>query len=365
MPDCVERLFRKRSRVPIPRYIGLVTSMDMGSGHQAPRAGRATVADVARLADVSTKTVSRALSGEPNVDPETRARVERAAAALRFRPNALARELRLGGVTTTVGFVIGDLTNPFYMLVAAGAERVLAREGLTLMIAATEDEPGNEAAVVGAMLDRRIRALLLVPVSDDHGYIEGERHLGTPIVAVDRPLANAASDSVVFDNRRGARAGVQALVAAGHRRVAFVGSEASLFTHGQRIQGYREALEAHGIVVDPTLIRTDGRDAASAETATRQLLATDAPPTAVFAGNNRAAIGVLRGIREHSARIGLLVFDDFELAETLGVSVVAHDPQEMGEVAARIAVSRIADPMVPVEEVVLPTRLILRGSERP
>ena len=78
---------------------------------------------------MSTKTVSRALSGEPNVDPETRARVEGAAAALRFRPNALARELRQGGLTTTVGFVIGDLTNPFYMLVAAGVERVLAREG--------------------------------------------------------------------------------------------------------------------------------------------------------------------------------------------------------------------------------------------
>lgn len=133
-------------------------------------------------------------------------------------------------MTTTVGFVIGDLTNPFYTLVAAGVERVLARDGLTLVIAATDDESRLEASVVSAMLERRIRALLLVPIADDHGYLEGERQFGTPIVAVDRPLSNAVSDSVVFDNRNGAKNGVLALLDAGHRRVAFVGSSESLYT---------------------------------------------------------------------------------------------------------------------------------------
>ena len=324
---------------------------------------RATLADVARLAEVSTKTVSRALSGAPNVDPATRDRVRQAAVALRFRPNALARELRTGGVTSTVGFVIGDLGNPFYTLVAAGVERVLADDGMTLVIAATDDLSRHEQAVVSAMLDRRIRALLLVPIADDHSYLEGERQFGTPIVAVDRPLANAVSDSVVFDNRTGARSGVQALLAAGHRRIAFVGSTESLYTHRERLAGYRDALLAAGLPVDPGLIRTDGPDIAAAAAATEALLGADPAPTAVFAGNNRAAIGVLQATWHIGQRIGLLGFDDFELADALGISVVAHDPQRMGAVAAGIALRRMAEPMGLVEQVVLPTRVVLRGSE--
>ena len=338
--------------------------MDTRGGASLPPAGRATLADVARLAEVSTKTVSRALSGGANVDPETRARVERAAATLRFRPNVLARELRTGRGSSTVGFVIGDLTNPFYALAAAGVERVLAREGMTLMIAASDDESRLEPAVVSAMLERRIRGLLLVPIAADHSYLEGERQYGTPVVAVDRPLSNATSDSVVLDNRAGARAGVLALLDAGHTRVAFVGSADSLYTHHERMLGYRDALEARELAVDPALVRTDSPDIASAAATVSALLDSDAPPTAVFAGNNRATIGALQGIRQRAAHIGLLGFDDFELAGFLGVSVVAHQPERMGEVAAEIILRRMVDPMGMAEQVVLPTRVILRGSER-
>jgi LacI family transcriptional regulator len=341
-----------------------MTSKDTRVERPLPPAGRATLADVARLADVSTKTVSRALSGGAHVDPETQARVERAAATLRFRPNTLARELRTGGVTTTVGFVIGDLTNPFYALAAAGVERVLAREGLTLMIAASDDESRLEPAVVSAMLERRIRGLLLVPIAADHSYLEGERQYGTPVVAVDRPLSNATSDSVVLDNRAGARAGVLALLEAGHTRVAFVGSADSLYTHHERMLGYRDALQARGLPIDPALIRTDSPDISSAAATMSALLDSATPPSAVFAGNNRATIGAMQGIRQRGAHIGLLGFDDFELAGFLGVSVVAHQPERMGEVAAEIVLRRMVDPMGLAEQVVLPTRLILRGSER-
>jgi len=243
-------------------------------------------------------------------------------------------------------------------------ERAIAREGLTLVLAATDDESRLESKVVIAMLERRIRALLLVPIADDHSYLEGERQFGTPIVAVDRPLSNAVSDSVVFDNRAGARAGVLALLDAGHRRVAFVGSSESLYTHRERVLGYRDALEARDLPIDPALICTDGPDIGSAANATRRVLTADPAPTAVFAGNNRAAVGVLRATRELAAPIGLLGFDDFELAEALGLSVVAHEPERMGEVAAELALSRMDQPMGVVEQIVLPTRVILRGSER-
>lgn len=340
-----------------------MTSVDNDPAGVRAASDRATLVDVARLANVSTKTVSRALFGGP-VSAATREKVERAAAALRFRPNALARELRSGGATTTVGFVIGDLTNPFYTRVAAGVERALARQGLTLLIAATEDDPRREPAAVSAMLERRVRALLLVPIASDHSYLEGERQFGTPIVAVDRPLANAVSDNVVFDNRVGAENGVNALLDAGHRRVGYIGASDTLYTQRERLRGYRDALQARGLALDPSLVRGDGRDIASARGATRELLEMPDAPTAVFAADNRAAIGVLEATWGSARPLGLVGFDDFEVAPLLGLSVVAHDPEKMGEQAAEIALRRMDDSMGVVEQVVLPTNVILRGSER-
>ena len=329
-----------------------------------PAFARATVEDVARLAGVSTKTVSRVISGGPHVSAATRQKVERAASALRFRANTLARELRSGGVTTTVAFVIGDLTNPFFASVAAGLERTVARHGLTLVIAATDDEARQERAVVSAMLERRVRALLLVPIASDHGYLDGERQLGTPIVAVDRPLSNAASDSVVFDNHGGAMAGTLALLDAGHRRLGFVGSDDRLSTHRERRRGFDDALAARGLRAHPSMVRTDAPEVASAKAATLALLDSPSAPTAIFAGNNRAAIGALSAIKERRADCGLIGFDDFELADALGVSVVAHDPGLMGQTAATLALDRMDDPTRDLEQIVLPTHLVLRGSER-
>ncbi|WP_372594261.1 LacI family DNA-binding transcriptional regulator [Actinotalea sp.] len=338
--------------------------MTAREGERPQVTARATVEDVARLAGVSTKTVSRVISGGPHVSPSTRAKVQEAAATLRFRANSVARELRSGGVSSTVAFVIGDLTNPFFAAVAAGVERTIARSGLTLVIAATDDESRQEPAVVAAMLERRVRALLLVPIAEDHAYLDGERQLGTPIVAVDRPLSTASSDSVVFDNHGGAMAGTLALLDAGHRRIGFVGSTSRLSTHRERRSGFLDAFAARGLTADPDLVRTDAPDVAAAEAATRGLLSGARPPTAIFAGNNRATIGALTAIRRNATTTGLIGFDDVELADALGLSVVAHDPELMGETAARLALDRLDDPGRALEQVVLPTRLVLRGSER-
>lgn len=326
--------------------------------------GRATVADVARLAGVSIKTASRALNEHPSVKGSTRAKVLQAASALRFRPNAMARELRQGSRASTIAFVIGDLTNPFYSHVAAGVSAATAERGLTLVMAASGDQPARERPTVDSMLERRVLALLLVPIADDHSYLEGERQLGTPIVAVDRPLTNAASDSVVFDNRGGARSGVLALADAGHRRIGFVGSSRHLYTHGERLRGYHDALLIRGLDADPSLVREDAASTDTADAAATDLLALDNPPDAIFAGNNRAAFGVFRAIQRAGTSTALIGFDDFELAETLGVSVVAHDPWEMGQMAAKLALRRVDSLDGALEQVVLPTELVLRDSHR-
>jgi LacI family transcriptional regulator len=326
-------------------------------------AGRATVLDVARMAGVSGRTVSRVVLGGPNVSAETHERVMAAVHTLRFRPNRLARDLRTGGVSTTAGFVVGDLTNPFYMKVAAGIERVLGDVGLTMLLSATKDDAGLERRAVSAVLEHRVRALLLVPIGDDHAYLEHERALGTRIVAVDRPAANVDLDSVVFDNRGGAAEGVRTLVTAGHRRIAFVGSGgAAAYTHLERLAGYHDALREGGLAAQPSWVRSDAPDAAAAEQVTRGILGSVEAPTAVFAANNKTAIGVIRALRTQDLQIGLMTFDDFDFADALGVSVVAHDPDRMGTEAARLALSSHWEALEPTHQLVLPTRVIHRGS---
>jgi len=323
---------------------------------------RATLADVARLAGVSSKTVSRVMTGDTNVSPHTRERVMLASKRLRFRPNDLARNLRRGGVSNTVAFVIGDIRNPFYFNVAAGVEKELAKHGLTMLLASTEDAPQSEAGVVDALLSQRVRALLIVPVADDQSYLEGESQLGTPVICVDRPAHNLVADSVVLQNRIGTADAVRSLISSGHRKIGFICSPAGLYTHQERLAGFREALFEAGITDPSRYERVGDTDGPTAEESVRDLMSMDDPPTAIIGGNNRASAGVVRELFMEDRRVAFIGFDDFVLADALHVSVVAYDPIEMGRRAAQLALSRIDNPSAPPQHVEIPTTLIARGS---
>jgi LacI family transcriptional regulator len=306
------------------------------------------------------------MSGGTHVSPETRQQVMAAARRLRFRPNDIASSLRRGSVTTTVGFVIGDLTNPFYFSVAAGNERELAAEGLIMILAATDDDPGTEERVVETLLKQRVRALIMVPIADDQSYLDGERQLGTPLVFVDRPPHNLAGDTVTLDNHDGMADAVRSLTSIGHRRIAFVCRPGSLYTHQQRLAGYRQALREAGVMDTSRWERTESLDGPSEEESVRDLLALPDPPTAIVAGNNKASAAVLRALGERRDEFAFIGFDDFDFADSAGLTVVAHDAVELGRRAARLALDRLARPEGDIQTIHIPTRLIQRGSgERP
>ena len=306
------------------------------------------------------------MSDDPKVAATTRDRVMLSAKRLRFRPNHLARGLRHGGVSNTVAFVIGDLANPFYMITAAGIERELAERGLTMILATTDDSPGSEAVVVDAMLAQRVRALLIVPIDEDQSYLEGERQLGTAVVCVDRPATNLVSDSVVLQNREGTANAVRALLAIGHRKIGFVCSPARLYTHQERLAGYRQALLEAGITQTTQWERLEelGEEVGGApiEESIRELLALDDPPTAIITGNNRASAGAVRELLTRRRDVAFIGFDDFELADALGISVISYDTVELGRQAARLALARLDDPTGPPRHIEIPTRLVQRGS---
>jgi LacI family transcriptional regulator len=329
------------------------------------RPPRATLRDVAQLAEVSLKTASRVLSGQPNVREETARRVRDAARALRFRPNRIARDLRSGAVSTAVGFVIGDLSNPFYAQIAAGAERVLRAQDLELFIATSDEDPDRERRVALTMLERRVRALLVVPVAEEHSYLAPEQQLGTPMVFIDRPARDLPADSIVLDNRRAVREATAHLLRAGHRAIGLVADNTAVWTAGERVAGFGDAMREAGLTDWQRHIRR-AHDVTAARAAAEGLLADPSPPTALFALNNRLTIGVLEAVTSMRAEVAVLGFDDFELAPLLGVSVIAHDPEDLGRRAAEIALDRIAERSGVPQQIVLPTRLIARGSgERP
>lgn len=329
---------------------------------------RATLDDVARLAGVSSKTVSRVYTNRALVSADTTERVLSAARRLRFRPNTLARNLRRGGASRTIGFVMGDLANPFYYKVAAGIEEELSGSGYALLVATTDDTVDGEERVVDALLAQRIGALLIIPVSDDQAYLEGERQLGTPVIAIDRPARNLVADSLVLENHAGAYEATSRLLQLGHRRIAYLCNPADVYTQTERLRGFRDAMADHGIRETATLEHlVDDRDVPADATVAAALDAAE-PPTALITGNNRMTIGALRVFRAHPERPepALIGFDDFDTADVLGISVVSYDPTELGRRAARLTLERVAEPTGFTRQLTLPTWLVERGSgERP
>lgn len=323
----------------------------------------ATLVDVAARAGVSLKTASRALNGEPHVADETRRRVVIAAEELAFRLNGPASMLRRGIRSTVVGFVTGDLANPFYAAIASGLEQELRGHGMQLVVASTDEDGARERELVDELVSRQVRALVVASTRASHVDMAVLQERGVRVVFVDRPPVGLQADAVLLDSAAGARLAVEHLLAHGHRRIGFVGDYSRLSTHLERLTGYGEALDAAGVTGWREWVREDRHDAASARSGMRDLLSLPEPPTAVFTSNNRVTIGALSALRGLAVPPALVGFDDFELADLLGVTVVSHEPCEMGREAARLAL----EPTGPGREraarrVVVPTTLVPRGS---
>ncbi|MFF2501792.1 LacI family DNA-binding transcriptional regulator [Streptomyces sp. NPDC058067] len=327
---------------------------------------RPTLADVASRVGVSAKTVSRVLNEDGPVSDATRAKVLAAVDELGFRPNLMARNMRVGARDSTVALVVPEMGNPFFGTVAGGVEDVVRDRGLTLLMGSSAEDEQSELSLITAFLARRISGLLVVPATGaHHRYLRRERDGGLPVVFLDRPAAGLAADAVVSENEEGARAGVAHLIAHGHRRVAFVGDRpATLYTRKMRQRGYRAALSAAGIPYDPTLVAS-AHDPYTAGVAVRRLLDSPSPPTAVFCGNNFASLGVVPALAEAGRRdVALVCFDDLPLAAVLepGLTVVAQDPAAIGRAAAERVIARLGGDRSAARTVMVPVRVIERGS---
>lgn len=324
---------------------------------------RVTVYDVARIAGVSIKTVSRVVNGSTEVTERTRVRVMTVVDEVGYIPNSAARSLKTG-TSDTIGVVVDSLADPFFAaLVSVVEERSLER-GFSVVVASTGRSAHRERGQVARLVQQNVRALLLAPNGDDHSYFT-EPSFNLPVVLIDRGWELAGYDTVTVDDFHGAFTAVDHLLTHGHRRIAFIGDDGSVRTVSERHRGYLAALESAGVQQQTALIQDQSGERATAAAATVRLLAQSEPPTAIFSSNPRASQGVVESLhRLGRTEIAMVGFGDFALADALlpGVSVIDQDPRVIAAAAADLLLARIAGAVHQPAEIVIPLNLIVRGS---
>lgn len=342
--------------------------MDTLVGNMAGSAGkRVTLIDIAEAAGVSKSTVSLVLQSSPLVKPSTRERVQQSIAQLGYIYNRGAASLRQSR-TNLVGMVINDLINPFFAELAVGIERGLHAAGYIPFMANSAESIERQGEVLRTLPEQRPAGLIVsparsTPVDAFDGLIAG----GVPVVLAMRRLPGARIPTVAPDNRQGARLAVAHLIALGHRRIAFLGGYGEAVATLDRVAGYRGAMAAAGLAVDPELIVAGAPNRKTGLVAVGQALGMADPPTAALCFNDVVALGVLSGLRDHGMTPGrdfaVVGFDDVAEADyaSPALTTVAVDALGLGEQAARTLLALI-DGQGDVGDHVGDVRLIVRQS---
>ncbi len=323
--------------------------------------------DVAALAGVSLKTVSRVVNDEAGVSAALRERVRAAVERLGYRHNLSASSLRrLDRRTATIGILLENIGNPFSSALHRAIEDVARARGVVVFAASSDESATRERDAIGEFLARRVDGLIVMSASPDLGYLRAEIEAGTAVVTVDRPPAFLDVDCVVTDNRDGALRGTRHLAEHGHRRIAFVGDLPSIWTATERRAGYLEAIRDLGLDADASLVKMGLHDVQQSAQAVTELLALPDPPTAILAGQSLVTMGTIQALREvrRQHEIAVVGVDDFPLADMVepAISVVAQDLPEIGARAAELLFARMDGDASPARRDVMPSQLIARGS---
>ena len=327
-----------------------------------------TISDVARHAGVSPATVSRVLNGSSPVSDDRADRVRQAAADLGYQPSGPARALRRQR-TTVWAAIVADVQNPFFTTMIRGVEDVAQAADHRLVLCNSDEDPAKESAYVDVAIADRVAGVIIAVSSASRASLERLQRAGVPVVAVDRRPKGDGIDSVVVDGRAGARQAVEHLLDGGAQRVGIVTGPRRVSTAESRLSGYRAALKARGIEVDPALVRHSDFREEGGRAATLALLDGDDPPDALFVANNLMTLGALRALRERGRRVprdvAIVGFDDapWTTLITPALTVVAQPTYELGRQAAELLIT--AGPDRSPRHLVLRPELVVRGSSIP
>jgi DNA-binding LacI/PurR family transcriptional regulator len=338
-----------------------------------------SIKDIARAADVSHSTVSRALSDSPLVSVETKSRIQRLARQMGYSPDAQARSLVMGR-TQTIGVVVTTVTDPFIAEIVQAVESTARDHQYSVILASSSSESEREIAAVEMLQSKRVDGVIVTSSRVGALYQQHLERLGVPVVLINSRSQERGSYtfSVMVDNRHGGFLATEHLIQLGHRRIAYVSGPAGHSDEAERQAGYREALALGGVTLDPDLVvRGTGRMGGGAR-ALSILLALDEPPSAAFCYNDVTAAGLLHAAWHSGLSVpedlALVGFDDIPLASYLQppLTTIAQPTPMMGKQAVQMVLTLMTSggTLVPsVSNVQVQGELIVRessgGQKRP
>jgi LacI family transcriptional regulator len=330
-----------------------------------------TIKDIARRANVSYATVSRALNNKPGVRETTRRRVLGLAEQMSYTPNAIARGLVMKQ-TRTLGLILPDITNPFYPEVARGIEEGAAQKGFSIFLCNTNWERSREAHYLKLLAEKRVDGVILAPIDNEVEALEHRLTGKTPVVYVSNAPSGTRASFVVIDNVQGGFAAVEHLIQAGHRTIGFVGSTEDYLTVEERLEGYRRAMKKYGLPIENKYIRLGKFKEEAGYKIIRSMIAGGDFPRAVFAENDLLALGILHGVRASGlsvpADVAVVGFDDIPVASypEVELTTIRQPIYEMGKRSVQILLDQIqafeGSPPTEIHQIYLEPRLIVRRS---
>ncbi|MWC28684.1 LacI family DNA-binding transcriptional regulator [Paenibacillus sp. MMS18-CY102] len=328
-----------------------------------------TIYDIAKQAEVSAMTVSRVINNTGRISEKTREKVRKVMEELNYVPNAMARGLVLQK-TGILSLLVTDITNPFYTTVARGAEDAARSLGYKLLLGNSDEDGEKEKEYIDMILSTRVDGILITPAGDSSkDRLEAIVRHGTPFVTIDRDVPGIACDHVIGDSVGGARKLIDYLASLGHRIIALVGGSFDVSTARDRHEGYREALAANGLPYDERLVLQANYRMQDMEDAAEQLLLAAPMPTAILAGNNMLALGLLQAFRRRGidvpGHLSIVTFDDFghrDLIDPLFTTAV-QPAYQFGMIGIQMLVGRIEGKYGSLPQTsMLPNSLVIGSS---
>jgi LacI family transcriptional regulator, galactose operon repressor len=330
-----------------------------------------TLKSIADQLKVSVTTVSRVLNGKSDtyrISKETKRRILNAAKELNYSPNQLARGLRLQK-THTIGYIIPDISNPFFSSIAKTVEKSARKFGYSIILCDSEENTEMEISLLQLMLNRKVDGLIISPVGIEVSHLIDLSKKKIPVVLLDRYFPDLDLPFVTSDNYQGAFEAVSTLFDYGHRRIACIQGLRRTSPNNDRVKGYLDAHRKNNIPIDQSLIVGDSFGEENGYIETKLLLKKKDIPTAIFAVSNLISLGSIRAITEEGLRIpddiSMISFDDQPYSRFLAtpMTTVAQQSAQIGQIATKILIDQIeSNSQIEPKGIFLPTSLIIRDS---
>ncbi len=308
--------------------------------------GSITGKDVARKAGVSPATVSRVINDDPRISDDTKRKVTRWIEKLNYTVNPIGRSLKTSE-TFTVGFLIPELANTFFMTVAKGIEDEMRKNGYSVILCSANEDPVQEEQRLRLLADKMVDGVIIVPSTNQGMHFSVLTEKGIPFVLVDRLVDDVQADAVLADNVDGSRKAIEYLIQKGFKRIGFIGGDRTLTSAKERYEGYCSALELHGIPPDESIIKFGDFHTESGFRLMKELAESEDPPDHVFIANYYMHAGAAKYLAQHGTASGknifLAGFDDMELTSLFAFSCIAvsQPMKDIGREAARMLLGRI------------------------